>query len=193
LLGSAAVPSLRTVLATPGVAVAALAALPAVVSAARGGHDLRTAVVAAALVSGAACGFAVDDPAAVTLAASPTPLRARLALRVLALAVASGGAWLVVAACARLAGAPLAPLGPRAAEAAAAAGLAIVAARGGSRRASPDGLSGAAAALAVPLAMTLVGRHQTWIPAVGRSDQALRWWAVAALAWIAVWCGTRDP
>jgi len=192
-LGAAAGPSLRTVLATPAVAVAALAALPAAVTVARGGHDLQRAIVAAAVLSGAAYAFAVDDPAEATLAASPSPVRTRLTLRVVAVTIAVASAWLVIAGCAWLAGAALGPLGPRAAEATAAAGVAITAGRCDPHRAAPDGLWGAIAAVVVLLGMTLVARHQPWLPTLGQSDQALGWWVVAAVAWLGAWWVTRDP
>jgi hypothetical protein len=192
---SAAVgPSLRTVMSTPAIAVAPLAALPAVVTIVHGGQDLRGATVAAALLSGAAYGFAVDDPAAATLAASPSPVRNRLALRVLAVTITVAAAWLVIAVCAWLTSAPLGPLGPRAAEGAAAAGLAITAARWGPRSAPPDGLRGAIVAIVVPLAITVVARsHQLLLPTLGRPDHATGWWAMAAITWLGAWWATRDP
>lgn len=188
------VPSARSL--PPALAgVAALVVAPTGVVLLRGGHDHRHALVAAAVVAGAAVAFAVDDPAAETLAASPTPLAARRAVRLSAvlLGVALLAALVVsIAVAGGSVGAG--DLARRGAELAAAAGLAAAAAGTADRRRLPSAAIGGAVAglLGVLLVSAFAYRHDA-LPALVASPVHARWWLLAGAGWaVAAW-SWRDP
>jgi hypothetical protein len=176
-------------------AVAALAAAPAVIVLARGGRDLGSSLIAACLIGAGAAGFAVDDPAGETIAASPTSLARRRLLRLSAIALGLavvGGVLVAIAA----AWGPLEAdeLARRAAEVAAASGLAAAVAGVGHRRA----VIGAAQVGAVggPLAVLVISSlahrfHQ--LPELLSAHHHDRWWLVALAGWTAAAWTWRDP
>lgn len=177
-------------------ALAALAALPTVVTVAQGGRDLELALVAAALVGGAAIAFGVDDDAAAVLAPSPTTLVWRRATSILAatLIVATGWAAVLVVGGATVAISTqeLRSLGV---EAVTAAGVGIAAAAWISRDRDQErtGLAGAATAIVSMLFITVLAMRYPWLPALGRAQNHDRWLWVAGIAWAGVWWTARDP
>lgn len=192
-VAQASVVSARTI--TPILPAALLlAAVPTMVAALRGRSDFVGAVEAAAIFAGAALGFAVDDPAALTLEPSPTTLverrLARLVPSVALVAVVVGAlAWLA----SRWSAVPL-PLGFIAVELCAAAGgsLAIAAA---ARTDGPvlSGLGGALGALLLLGLVTSLATRYSGLPMINQREFHDRWWWLAALgAAAAVW-GSLDP
>ena len=149
----------------------------------------------AAVLLAAGAAFALDDRAADTRAPSPTPLRARRALRLAVVVVAGAGLWAVVTATAAVvapAGQEPLPVAGATLEAAAMLAFTLAAAVVAGRWA-PHGLGGVAggptltfAVLALYLAQMRWPRHLTFF-ALGPGDPAwgpaqLRWSAVLALA-----------
>lgn len=173
-----------------------LAGVPAVATAAFGGTDLAGSVVALGLVAGALAGFAVDDPAAAVLEASPTPLVVRRLHHLIALLVFV--AVVVVAVVALVAvvheGPPISLLA-RTREGLAAAGLAAAAAawlarRTGERR---PGSVGVIAGLLGPLFVSALAFRVKGLPAVSIPQDASRWWWVAVVGWMTALWWSRDP
>lgn len=175
--------------------IALLAGGPTVIVLTQGGHDFGFALLVAALVVGAAMAFTVEDPAAETLAASPTSLARRRLVRASVL-VASAmllGIVLVVLADAR--GEVTAEeLGRRAAELAAVAGIATAAAGQAHRVGLPGAaLGGAMAASLVTLVVSSLSFRYDALPSLVTTVHHERWWWIAVAgcavtAW--VW---RDP
>jgi hypothetical protein len=176
-------------------AVAGLAAAPTVVVLLRHGHDATGALVAAALVAGAAVAFAVDDPAEETLAASPTNLATRRLVRLSAIALGVAAMALLLVVLAALVGTVrAADLGRRAAELAATAGLAAGLGGAARRRVLAGAAPGAAvgAVLTVLLVSALRFRYRA-LPALVDSPHHARWWLLAAAGGaLATWTW-RDP
>lgn len=178
------------------VAGLVLAAAPAVLTAASGGTDLSKAVLVTALVIGALVGFAIDDPAAVVLAASPTTLLSRRLHRVVAL-LGLGG--VVVGVVALLVGlvhqGPTISLLQEGREGAAAAGLATAAAAWLARSTGEPrpGSFGLVLGLLGPLVVSALAWRVEGLPSLGTADHASRWWWVAAVGWTAAAWWSRDP
>lgn len=177
-------------------AVAALAAAPTFVVAARGASGFDGALTAAALVGGAAAAFTVDDPADETLAASPTGLAWRRAVRAsgIALGLSLLAAFLVAAAL-LLGDVGAAALGRRAAELVATAALsAAVAGLVHRSNGSPAAHAGAVGGvLGVLLVAALGQRLLRPLPSLLEGPHHSRWWLVAAAAAAAAAWTWRDP
>ncbi len=176
---------------------AAFALVPTTLVLVRHGHDLAGALVAAALVSGAASAFSVDDPAEETLAASPTGLARRRLLRLSALALgvaAIAVVLLMVAALADVRGLSAAELARRAAELGAVSGVAAAAA-GAARRqeAAFAAHGGAVAGLLGILLVTALNYRFHALPALLDSPHHVRWWLIAATGWAVTAWTWRDP
>jgi hypothetical protein len=175
--------------------VLALAAMPAVVTAARGGEELGSAVVAAGVVAGAVAAFAVQEPAGAIASACPVSSISRLALRLGALASAALLiAPLVVAVASAADADATADRSARLAEFAATSGLALGAAATAARRgAEAAAIGGACFGPLCVLTATALSYRFEWLPALGVAADAARWWLVAAIAWtVALWA-SRDP
>ena len=142
-------------------------------------------------------GFAFDDPAAVTLDASPTARRARIATRagLLAVVVGAGTALQVAVATNEAAGSPL-PIGSWLVQQAAFVALTLVASLI-AQRTLPDHMGGAAAApTSLFVVAALAAQSMLAEPLIGQFPGSPRfgnWWyvlgaAVPALGWL-----TREP
>ncbi len=180
----------------PGAAASmALAVAPAVLTVASGGANLSGAAMASSLVAGALLGFAIDDPAAAVLAASPTPLFARRLHRVAALLVlAAAVAGVVALLVALVHDGPAISLSERVREGAAAAGVATAAATWlarstGERRPGSFGLM---LGLLAPLVVSALAWRVRGLPALGTAQYASRWWWVAVVGWTAAAWWSRD-
>ena len=176
-------------------ALLGLTSLPTVANLASGGRDFARALVAAAVVGATAAGFAVDDAAGETLAASPTSLGRRRALRLGSLILSTGAVWAALIVVASLQGSiPSSTLEDRLAEATAVAGIALATAGWTHRReATSAALVGALGGGLAVLLLTSLAQRFSGIPALMTTTHHDRWWYVAALAWgIALWTW-RDP
>lgn len=172
-----------------------LAALPPLVVAARGGQDFTGALVASFLIAGGVFAFAVDDPAAETLSASPTTLARRHALRLAALVVGAAATltalWLLGAGLGAL---PASELSQRAAEIAATAGVALAIAGTAQREGTAQAVHlGAVAGPVGVLVMSAFAYRFQQLPAIITPLHHDRWWWVAAGAWAVVAWSWRDP
>ncbi len=182
---------------TVPLAVAALgimAALPALVTRARGGSDLTLALQAAALFAGAGAGFAADDQAANILAPSPTPLVARRALRAVGVALvlmAGFGSALVLAATAG--GPPVALAGPLAVLVAAAGTAAALASAAAGDGPMAPGVSSALGAVLALATLSSVAERWSWIPSLARPEFDRRWLFVAGAGALVALVRSRDP
>jgi hypothetical protein len=183
----------RTVSRSVG-AIAALAMAPTVVVAIRGGHDFAGALTAASVIAGAGAGYSVDDPAAPTLAPSPTPLAVRRCLRATVVMAALVAAWLAALVIARTSAPALPAIATAMRELVATA--AIAAAVASRARSDAPASPGAAAAGASVLAMVTISAFAyRWpaLPALGSGPTHSRWWWVAAAGFVAAAWSSRDP
>jgi len=183
-------------LARPGLVslTVGLAALPALVTLCWRGDELVAPLVLAGLVSGAALGWAVDDPAAELLASTPagTPLRTGIRVGAVALVAAVGFGGLLAAVAI---GPGLPPqVGHRWPEAAAAGATALavglIAARRGERAA------GAAAVTAGALGPAMVAGLSSklrQLPSLLAGPHHERWWLLALAALLVALHAGRDP
>lgn len=174
------------------VAVAGLCLLPVSVVTLAGNRDLQLSLAWASIVAGAGTGYAVDDSAAATLAASPTSLPRRRGLRAVTVVAVLLTGWLVALTVARAGGAHpgLADLGAQL-TAAAALSVALAGVAGRRGHAAPGFGSMAGAVLLVVLIGALAWRL-TFLPTVAGPHGARWWWVTAAAAAVAArsW---RDP
>ena len=177
-------------------AVVALAALPTFVTVARGGRDLRIALVAAALVGGAAIAYGVDDDAASVVAPSPTTLAWRRATSIFAATLVAATSWAAVLAVGgttvSISAQELRGLGVEAVTAAG-VGIAVAAWIGRDRGQERTGLAGAATAIVLMLFITVLAMRYPWLPALGRAQNHDRWLWLAGIGWAGVWWTARDP
>ena len=178
-------------LPSSALAAVGLAAVPAVATVALGGSDLAGAVVAASLIGGSLAGFAADEPDAAVLEASPTTLLVRRLRRlaVLVTYVAALGAAVAGLVWYAHDGPPIAVVA-RAREGVAAGGLAAATAtwltrRTGERR---PGSVAFLAGLLGPLLVSALAFRVHGLPSVNSSQDAGRWWWLAAASWaLALW------
>jgi hypothetical protein len=180
-------PPLATVVVVGGM-------LPVVVTSARGGTDLTTALSASTVLIGAVLAFAVDDPAAPTTTAMPVALpvqRARRAGLLGAVLLLTWSATLLVAALADDDPVSAWALAPQLAAAAALA----VALAAGARTDAPvhAGIGGTMGALLAMLLIGALGMRITWMPVLGSDAHPHRWWWIAAAAGAAAVWQCRDP
>ena len=194
-LAAAIAPTARVAHLGPAGLTVALAALPAVVTVARGDTVVSAPLVMAGLLGGAALGWAVEDPAADLLASLPVSSPTRTALRlVLVGCVAAMGVALTVLLVAVGPGLPP-DLRQRAPEAAAAAAFALavglVAFRRGERAAGPVAVT--AGVLGTGLVAALAHRWPSVLPTLGASPTHARWWLLAAFGLAVAARAGRDP
>lgn len=192
---AAVVPTARGIHLGAAAAGVAVAAIPAVVSVARGDAVVTVPLVVAGVVAGATLGWAADDPAADLLGAMPVSSPVRAALRfgcvaaVAAVAVAFVG--IVVAVGPGLPG----DLGDRIPEASAAAALALavgfLAARRGERTAGPIGVTAGVLGPAVLAGLAIRWSHL--FPGFMPNPVHDRWWFVVAVGAAAAARAGRDP
>jgi hypothetical protein len=192
--GAITAPLVRAMWRTPVLGVVVLLAAPAVYAAARGNHDLSFPVTLAAIAGAGSFGFAVDDPAEVTLTPCPIPRAARRSVRSGLIGIAVAVGWGVVAVSAHIADYQLGPLRIRVAEGAAAAAVSMAfAARAGRAGSDSPGFAALTATLIAFGASSGLSLYFTWLPMVGDPLQTTRWWIVAAVAAVAAWWWSRDP
>ncbi len=191
--------SLRPTLAAsrlwPAAVTALLGCVPLLV--AKEPEDVRQLLVLTSVITSFGVGFALDDPAAVTLDASPTVRRLRIATRVALLAVVVGAATAVQVAVAmnEAAGSTL-PIGSWLVEHAAFVSLTLVACLI-AQRTLPDHMGGAAAApTSLFLVVALAAQSMLAEPLIGQFPGSPRfgnWWYVLGAAVLALGVLTRDP
>jgi hypothetical protein len=176
------------------VGVGAVALLPSVVVALVGGSDFTGALLAASVIAGAGAGYAVDDPAARTLAPSPTTLALRRALRTVAVIAILLSAWTGAQLVAAAGGSPAPAVDAAGAELAASAALSLALAslgRPDTPRASGSGAAGGAI-LAMATISSLAWRWPA-LPSIEDLSRPERWWWVAVAALAVVAWSWRDP
>lgn len=188
------VPTAR--LAHPGLVLltVGLAAVPAILTLALGGNDLFAPLVVAGVVSGAALGWAVDDPAAELLASTPAGTPVRTLVRVGSAGLVAGAGFGAVLAGVAV-GPGLPPLvGDRWPEATAAAATALAAGLLAARRGEPA--AGAGAVTAGVLATVFVAGLSLKLkelPSFLAGPHHARWWLAALLAVAVAIHAGRDP
>ena len=183
-------------LAHPGLVLltVGLSAVPAILTLALGGDGLFAPLVLAGVVSGAALGWAVDDPAAELLASTPAGTPVRTAVRVGAAGlVAVAGFAAVLAAVAIGPGLP--PLvGDRWPEAAAAAATALavglLAARRGERAAGAGAVTAGVLGTVSVAGLSFKLRE---LPSFLAGPHHARWWLVVLVALAVALHAGRDP
>jgi hypothetical protein len=191
----AAVPTARVANLGPATLTLALAGLPVFVTVARGGTDLTAALIVTGVVSGAALGWAVEDPAAEVLASMPLSATVRATLRLLAVsAVVAVAVAMCVVVVAVGPGVPV-DGSDRIAEgvvaAAVAVAVAFVAARRGARDVGPTGVAAGVGAPCVVAGLAL--RWPEVFPSFGHGSIHDRWWIIAAAGMVVVVHTGRDP
>ncbi|MEO5678307.1 MAG: hypothetical protein ABIS47_01430 [Acidimicrobiales bacterium] len=183
-------------LAHPGLVslTVGLAALPTIITLCWRGDDLFAPLVVAGLVSGAALGWAVDDPAAELLASTPagTPLRTAIRVGAVALVAAVGFGGLLAAVAI---GPGLPPqVGDRRAEAAAAGATALaiglIAARRGERAA---GAAAVTAGVLGPATVAGLSFKLRQLPSLLPGPHHDRWWLLALAGLVVALHAGRDP
>jgi hypothetical protein len=173
----------------------ALAAVPTVVTVARGDRVVTTPLILVCLLGGAALGWAVEDTTADVLAPLPVSSPVRATLRMLFVAVvATFGVAVAVLVVALGSGLP-ADILDRVPESAAAAAVALavglVAVRRGERAAGPVAVT--AGVLGAAFVAALAYRWPTLLPTFVSGPTHDRWWLLAtAGAAVAIRAG-RDP
>jgi hypothetical protein len=194
-VAAAVVPTARVAHLGAAAATVSLAALPAIVTVARGGTDLSVALVVGGLVGGATLAWASDDPAAELLGSLPLSSPLRAAMRVACVAAVGVLGLAVVALVVELGPGLPSDVGDRAAEAGAAAGMALavgcMATRRGERTVGPIGVVAGVVGPAVVAALSV--RWPRLVPAFLESPIHDRWWIIAAVGAVVVARAGRDP
>jgi len=183
-------------LAHPGLVLVTvgLGAVPMLLTLGLGGDDLFAPLVLAGVVSGAALGWAVDDPSAELLASTPAGAPVRTVIRVGAAALLAAGGFLALLAAVAV-GPGLPPqVGDRWPEAAAAAAAALMVgllvARRGERAAGAGAVTAGVLATAFVAGLSFKLRE---LPSFLAGPHHGRWWLASLLALaVAVHAG-RDP
>jgi hypothetical protein len=191
---AAVAPTVRV--AKPGLiaVTVALAAVPTLVTLALDGTSYLAPSILAGVVTGAALGWAADDPAAELLGTLPTGSPVRALIRAAtALVVGATGLTLLIVLVALGPGLP-ADVGDRLPEAVAAGTVALavgmVAARRGERGAGAGAVTAGVIATPFVAAMSV---KITALPSFTSGPHHDRWWLLAlAAAAVAVFAG-RDP
>lgn len=176
-------------------ATVALAALPVMMTVARGGTEPGAAVVLLVLGTGASLAWAVDDPGHDSLAAMPVSAPVRATVRVLAAAAVA--ALVLAATLGVVAAGPGLPsdLADRVPEGVAAGAVGLAVAFGAARRGEKTvGATGVIVGLLVPAVVAGLGfRWPASFPTFGAGELHTRWWLVAAAGLVVVMRSGRDP
>ena len=193
-VGRAAWPTAKASHLGATAATGALAAVPAVVTLARGGTDIGLAVVLIVLGAGASVAWAIDDDSDSSLSAMPVSGPMRLSVRIAAAAIVA--ALVMSVAFIVIAIGPGIPsdLSDRAPEGITAAAVALAFALAVARRGEPTaGATGAIAGLLAPAVVAgLATRWPDVFPTFSPGPLHVRWWwLAAAAALVAAWNG-RD-
>lgn len=176
------------------IGIACLAAIPTFVIAARGGTDFSASLTAASLIAGAGAGYAADDPAAPTLASSPTTLAVRRTLSGTLIALVLVAGWAAAVFTARRYGMNSSDVTAVAAELCATAAVsAAVASR--ARTDAPVGVGATAAAAALLVVVTVGALANRWpsLPTLRATPSHNRWWFVVAVGVAVSGWSSRDP
>ncbi len=195
VLLTAARPTARALGLTPGPALAALGAVPVLLTLARGGTDLGFAVIAAALIGSSALSGAVEDAAAATTAATPTTRLEARALRFAMLGAVVALTWGTCFVGAAIAHVPIDEPSRLVAVCLATAGLSVAIASWMAQEVEHGaGAGGSLAGIMVVLTSTAMNQRMTAFPTLmdldgGRS----KWFVVATVAWAAAAWLNRDP
>ena len=193
-VGRAAWPTAKASHLGATAATGVLAAIPALVTVARGGTDIGLAIVLIVLGAGASLAWAIDDDSDSSLASMPVSTPVRVSVRVAAAAMVAalvmGVAFMVIA----LGPGIPSDLSDRAPEGIAAAAVALAfalcVARRGERTA---GATGAIAGLFVPAVVAgLATRWPDMFPTFSPGPLHVRWWWLAAAAALVVAWSGRD-
>jgi hypothetical protein len=175
-------PTARVAHLGPAALTTALAAIPLVVTVAKGSEAVATPLILMFVVGGAALGWAAEDPAAELLASMPVSSPQRLSLRLLCVAAVAASALafgLAVVAVGRGLPRDVADRGPEALAAAAVAlAVGLVAARRGVLGAGPIGVT--AGVLGTGLVAALAHRWPSALPTFTAGPAHVRWWALVA-------------
>jgi hypothetical protein len=193
-VGRAAWPTAKASHLGATAATGVLAAIPALVTMARGGTDIGLSVVLIVLAAGASVAWAIDDDSESSLSAMPVSAPVRVSVRVAAAAIVAAlmmsVAFIIVAI-----GPGIPPdLSDRAPEGMTAAAVALAFALGVARRGERTaGATGAIAGLFVPAVVaSLATRWPDIFPTFSPGPLHVRWWwLAAAAALVAAWNG-RD-
>jgi hypothetical protein len=167
-----------------------VAALVATLVARRAELDPLLEYGLAALLLALALALVLDDPAAATLAASPTPLRRRRALRLaVALPLLAAG-WAMVGWAAAPTGGGLFPPGWATLVLATFAGVVLASAAVAGRDGGLGGAAAGPALLAFAVAAALLPGRWALLPVDGRER---RWQLLLALALVVLLAASADP
>lgn len=189
-----AIPVLMRTISKAVVAIALIAVIPPAIVAFRGGHDFTGALSAASLIAGAGAGYGMDDPAAPTLAPSPTPLITRRLLREMIVMVTMLAAWFVAQLIANLSGPAGQSAGALLREFAASAAVACaVASFARNDTAVSPGASATGAALMTVLTISAMAYRWPALPTLGDGPTSQRWWIVVGAGLVASAWASRDP
>jgi hypothetical protein len=185
--------SVRTI-PRPVVGIACVAAIPTLVIAVRGGDDFSGALTAASLIAGVGAGYTADDPAAPTLASTPTTLATRRIVRGLLIALILGTGWTAAVVTAYRFGTTPPEVSMRLAELFAAAAVsAAFASR--ARTDAPVNIGAAAAAASLLAVVTVSALAIRWpgLPTLRTTPAHDRWWLLAAAGLAIAGWSSRDP
>jgi hypothetical protein len=188
---------MRVVVRTVPVAVAFVAVValaPAAIVAMAGRDDFTGALVAASLLAGSGAGFMADDPAAVTLASSPTTLFVRRLLRAAPIAAVLVVAWLIAVLLAYRFGTSGPAIADRITELVAAASLSLaIAARAPTDAPVVIGHTAVGGAVLGMLVVTSLSVRWPSLPAIAHGANHDRWWWVTTACLCAAAWWSRDP
>lgn len=192
---AAIVPIARVSHLGPAAATVVLAAIPAVVTMARGDAMVSAPLTMASLVAAASLGWGTDDPTANLLSSTPIPTSLRATLRIALVAtVAALGMALITIVVAVGPGLP-SDLGDRVPEGAASASLALavgfIATRRGERAAGPIAVT--AGVLGTVVVAAFAFRWPTLFPSFMPDGTHDRWWIVTAGCVVVIVRAGRDP
>lgn len=194
-VAAAAIGSANRHASTLGLVVLQLGAAALAARAGRGDVGVESVVRVVLVALAAPLGVIMTDAAAITLAASPTPLRWRSATRAVVGASIAGVGWLVVVAIAsaRISGPVL--IGSLSLQFTAIA-LVVIAAAAVAARLRPGSETtwpGAITMLCgLALSQALAFRFRA-VPMLGQPGRTMTWSALIALAGIVIVWSTRDP
>ncbi len=166
----------------------ALACLPLLVTMARGGQVLGTAVAAWVVIASSTIALAFDEPARPVLSSVPVSAPRRVLARAAMIAVAVLVVGLVVAGLATWRDpVALADGSSRLAEGAAVASISAAAAAWSAGRDGPGtGLGDAAAGPGVVLTISAFAQRWHALPMVGTGHRAGAWWVLTAISTLAL-------
>lgn len=194
VLRAALAPTIAATRLAPAAIASIVACIPLLLTSRP--EEVRFALLAATLVTSFGVGFALDDPAAVTLESSPTPLPSRRGLRLGLLAAVLGlGTILQLVVAVHEARGSYLPIGAWLVEDAAFVTVTLAVAAC-AQRLLPERAGGAAAAPTGLVLLVVVGvlmQLGWWLTADPGGPHAERWWLVFVAAFAVLARLSRDP